>query len=79
MKVNTTIWSENGEVNPKLKKDNKGLDYWGNLYGSRELLTPHPPTTKREFHVEWNNVGKTAKKNYTNGNDLVLVKNAFTA
>ena len=75
IRINTVIWSEEGDINKLLKKGNSSADYWGNLHGSFDLLTPKEPVTIRNFRAEWENVGKSAKKFYTKGKDLKLIKN----
>jgi hypothetical protein len=72
IKIKTVLWSEDTDkINPKLKKGTID-DYWGNLHGSFDLLTPKMPITVRRFKASWNNIGKTKSKYFTNGKDLTL-------
>ena len=73
IRINTVLWSEEGEIDPSLKKG-ENYDYWGNLHGSFDMLTPIEPVTIRNFKAEWNNVGKTASTHFTKGKDLKVIK-----
>ena len=69
MDVAATVWAQTGKVNPNLKKgDAKNKEHWGNLYGSKNLLTPKAPTTKRTFSITWDNLDRHAR--FAGGNDL---------
>ena len=72
MDVATTVWAQTGKVNPKLKKgDAKNRDHWGNLHGSKSLLAPTAPTTKRTFSITWDNLEhRKGTARFVKGNDL---------
>ena len=74
MRVKAQVWAEEGKMNPTLKKG-KGSDYWGNLHGSFNLLTPQAPITKRKVVIKWKNLGKTKASDFSNGKDLFLEEN----
>ena len=73
IRITTQIWSEEGDINPALKKGDSA-DYWGNLHGSFDMLTPKDPVTRRKFKAEWNNLGKNASTHFSKGKDLTLVR-----
>jgi len=73
IRINTVLWSEEGDINPTLQKGDD-YDYWGNLHGSFDMLTPKDPVTIRNFRAEWSNIGKTSSVHFSKGKDLKLVK-----
>ena len=74
MIVKSVVWANGEKMNPKLKQGTDA-DYWGNLHGSFDKITPTSETTERTVKIEWDNVGKLAKKTFTKGKDLSLVEN----
>ena len=75
MRVKTKIWAVSGPMDSGLKKGT-GSDYWGNLHGSFDVLTPpEENVTTRRVKFVWDNIGKTAKKHFAKGVDLEVTRN----
>ena len=72
MQVRTTLWATAGPVDPRLRANPDGDDYWGAVPGSFEMLRATGAKTRRDVKITWDNLGVRARKALTGGKDLVL-------
>ena len=72
MAVETQIWAQQGPMDSRLRQG-KGLDYWGRLHGSFELLQPTSKPLRRKVLFQWENEGVTQASAFTKGKDITRV------
>ena len=72
MNVETQIWAQAGPMDSRLTKG-KGLEYWGRLHGSFELLRPTSEPVRRKVKFSWGNEGVTRPSAFTKGKDITRV------